>query len=88
MQIRTSTGSYILVPKDSTGGVFTYGNAGEGFNSWRPRSLITDTIKGALEDVLEDIAALSSDEYLQSIEEARNDYQTGKVKRLDDIFEV
>jgi hypothetical protein len=52
------------------------------------QSLITDTIKSTLEDVLEDIAALSSDEYLASIEEARNDYETGDVKRLEDLFAV
>ena len=52
------------------------------------QSLITDTIKSALEDVLDDIAALSSDEYLQSIEEARNDYKTGNMKRLEDLFDV
>ena len=52
------------------------------------QSIITDTIKGALEEVLEDIAALSSNEYLQSIEEARNDYKTGNVKRLEDLFDV
>jgi hypothetical protein len=52
------------------------------------QSLITDIIKSALEDVLEDIAALSSNEYLQSIEEARSDYKTGNVKRLEDLFDV
>jgi len=51
------------------------------------QSLITDTIKSALEDVLEDIAALSSNEYLRSIEEARNDYKTGNVKRPEDLFD-
>ena len=52
------------------------------------QSINTDTIKGTLEDILEDIAALSSDEYLQSIEEARSDYKAGNVKRLEDLFDV
>jgi len=34
-------------------------------------SLISDTVRGAMEDLMEDILALSSDEYLRSIEEAR-----------------
>ncbi len=51
-------------------------------------TIITDAIKGDLEDVFADIAALSSDEYLQSIEEARNEYKTGNVKRLEDLFAV
>jgi hypothetical protein len=41
-----------------------------------------------LEDLIEDIQALSSDEYLRSIEEARNDYKEGKVKYLEDVFKV
>ncbi|MEK7396965.1 MAG: hypothetical protein AAB116_08520 [Candidatus Poribacteria bacterium] len=41
------------------------------------QSLISDTIKSTLEDLIEDMLALSSDEYLQSIEEARKDYKEG-----------
>ena len=52
------------------------------------QSLISETIKGAMEDVIEDIAALSSDEYLHSIEEARNDYKAGNVKPLEELFDV
>jgi hypothetical protein len=52
------------------------------------RSLISDTVKGALEDLIEDISALSSDDYLSSIEEARSDYREGKVKHLEEIFDV
>jgi len=37
-------------------------------------SLISDTVRGAMEDLMEDILALSSDEYLRSIEEARGDH--------------
>ena len=38
--------------------------------------------------LIEDILALSSDEYLRSIEEARTDYKEGKVKYLEEIFDV
>ena len=52
------------------------------------QSLISTTVRGVLEDLIEDIQALSSDEYLRSIEEARNDYKEGKVKYLEDVFKV
>ena len=50
------------------------------------QSLISATVRGVLEDLIEDIQALSSDEYLRSIEEARNDYNEGKVKYIEDVF--
>jgi hypothetical protein len=52
------------------------------------QSLISDTIKSTLEDLIEDMLALSSDEYLQSIEEARKDYKEGRIKYLEDIIDV
>ncbi|CAD7769972.1 hypothetical protein FHEFKHOI_00722 [Candidatus Methanoperedenaceae archaeon GB50] len=52
------------------------------------QSLISDTIRGAMEDLIEDVLALSSDEYLRSIEEARSDYKEGKVKHFEEIFDV
>jgi len=52
------------------------------------QSLITDTIKEVLEDLVEDILALSSDEYLKSIEEARRDYKENKVKDFGEVFDV
>jgi hypothetical protein len=42
----------------------------------------------AMEDLIEDILSLSSDEYLRSIEEARSDYKEGKTKNLEEIFDV
>jgi len=50
------------------------------------QSLISDTIKSTLEDLIEDMLALSSDEYLQSIVEARKDYKEGRIKYLEDII--
>jgi len=52
------------------------------------RSLMSDTVRGVMEDLVEDILALSSDEYLRSTEEARTDYKEGKVKYLEEIFDV
>ena len=49
------------------------------------QSLISDAVRGAIEDLIEDILALSSDEYLRSIEEARSDYKEGNVKYLEEI---
>jgi hypothetical protein len=48
------------------------------------QSLISDTIKSTLEDLIEDMLALSSYEYLQSIKEARKDYKEGRIKYLED----
>ncbi len=47
--------------------------------------LISDTIKENVEDLVEDVAALSNREYLKSIEEAREDYRQGRVKHLEEI---
>ena len=52
------------------------------------QSLISDTIKSTLEDLIEDMLALSSEEYIHSIEEARKDYKEGRIKYLEDILDV
>ncbi|MCD6214590.1 MAG: hypothetical protein J7J46_06400 [Candidatus Desulfofervidus sp.] len=52
------------------------------------KSLISDTIKESFEDLVEDIVALSSEEYLRSIEEARTDYKKGRIKYLEEISDV
>lgn len=49
------------------------------------QKLITETVNNVVEDLLEDILGLSSDTYLQSIEEARKDYQEGRVTKLEDL---
>ena len=51
-------------------------------------SLISDTVKETMEDLIEDMLALSSDDYLYSINEARNDYNEGRVKNFEEIFNV
>jgi len=52
------------------------------------KSIITNTVRIAIEDALEDIQAIFSDEYLRSIRKTRQDYQSGKVKNLKDLFDV
>jgi len=49
------------------------------------KTLISDTMRESLEDILEDFTALSSKEYLTSIREAREDYKHGRVKSLEEI---
>jgi len=52
------------------------------------RSLISDTVRESFEELVEDILALSSDEYISSIEEARRDYREGRIKDLEEISDV
>lgn len=49
------------------------------------RSLINKTVKEAMEDFMEDMLALSSNSYLRSIEEAREDYKKGNIKYLEEV---
>lgn len=51
------------------------------------KSLISDTVKEAMENFIEDILALSSEKYVSSIKEARKDYKEGKVKSFEETFE-
>ena len=46
------------------------------------QNLVAETIKDTMEDYMEEILALSSQEYLDSIQEAREDYQMGRVEKL------
>lgn len=52
------------------------------------RKLLQETVESLLEEFLEDIFALTSKEYLKSIEEARKDYKEGRVKSFKEIFDV
>ncbi len=52
------------------------------------QNLISDTVRASMEEVLEDLAALSSKKYLHSIKEARNDYKEGRVKQFEEAFDV
>lgn len=50
------------------------------------KTIISDTVKDSMQDIVEDMLALSSEEYLRSIEEARDDYKEGRIKSFEDIF--
>ncbi len=52
------------------------------------RAFIYDTVNAAMEDSIEDFLALSSDNYIKSIKEARKDYKAGNVKSFEDVFNV
>lgn len=52
------------------------------------KDLINDIVQVSFQDNMEDLLALSSTNYLTSIEEARNDYKKGKVKSFADVFDV
>ncbi|MHB8282556.1 MAG: hypothetical protein ACYDDE_07110 [bacterium] len=50
--------------------------------------VIADTVNIAMRDSVEDILALSSNNYLKSIKEAREDYKKGRVKSFEETFDV
>jgi hypothetical protein len=52
------------------------------------RTLITNTVKESMEDIIEDLLALSNENYLDSIEEARKYYKNGKIKTFEDVFNI
>jgi len=49
--------------------------------------IVAHTVRGVLEEWFEDMEALLSRSYVDSIEEARTDYQKGKVKRLEELLD-
>jgi hypothetical protein len=50
------------------------------------KDLISKTVQEALEDYLEDLRALSSRDYINSVKEAREDYKAGDYKNFDETF--
>ncbi len=44
-------------------------------------TLISKTVRNTLED----LQTISSDDYLHSIDKARNDYEEGRVKKLEEV---
>jgi aspartyl/asparaginyl-tRNA synthetase len=56
------------------------------------QQLISETVKNTisetLEDLMEDIAALSSDNFQNSIKKARKDYEDGNYKSLEELIDV
>ena len=49
---------------------------------------ISGTVNTAMQGSIEDFIALSSDNYLKSIKEVREDYKKGKVKSYEEVFNV
>jgi hypothetical protein len=52
------------------------------------QTLISNTVRETMEDVMEDMIALSSESFLRSIEQARKDYREGRVKPFEEAFNV
>ena len=52
------------------------------------RFLVSETVKETIEGFTEDMLALSSREYLNSIAEARKDYKEGRVKNMGEVLDV
>jgi hypothetical protein len=44
------------------------------------QDLISEPVRASMEEVLEDVIALSSKKYLHSIKEARKDYKEGRIR--------
>jgi len=64
--------------------ILTGASAMERAHGHELRSLIADATRENIEDLVEDMVALSSDGYLRSAGEARADYKKGRIKRLED----
>ena len=47
--------------------------------------LVETTVRRTIEECLETLQALSSQKYLESIREARDDYKSGRVTKLSDL---
>ena len=50
------------------------------------RTIISDTVKDTVGDMIEDIIALSSKEYIDSVKEARNDYKESRTKIFEGMY--
>ncbi|MDP2302854.1 MAG: hypothetical protein Q8N03_10580 [Ignavibacteria bacterium] len=52
------------------------------------KTLISETVKETIEEVIENMEALSSTNYINAIKEAREEYTVGKTTKLEDLFNV
>lgn len=50
--------------------------------------LINESIQESFNEVMEDIIAALSPEYLNSIEAARKDFREGRIKTFEEVFDV
>ena len=49
------------------------------------KTLINESVKEAVEEALENFEAISSNSYLKSVKESREEYIKGDFQRLEDI---
>ncbi|PIP78230.1 MAG: hypothetical protein COW85_04860 [Ignavibacteria bacterium CG22_combo_CG10-13_8_21_14_all_37_15] len=52
------------------------------------KTLISETVKETMEEVIENMEALSSPSFLSAVKEARKEYKAGKTTKLEDMFNV
>lgn len=52
------------------------------------KSLISETVKETMEEVIENMEALAGTNYINAIKEAREEYTAGKTTKLEDLFNV
>ena len=51
------------------------------------REMIQDTVRETLEDYIEDLKALGSQPYLESIAQAREEYRAGQAVPLESLLD-
>jgi hypothetical protein len=49
------------------------------------KKIISDCVRETIEDAIEDLVALSSPTYIESIEEARRDIREGRAIAMEDL---
>ena len=49
------------------------------------KKIIADAVRENTQELIEDLVGLNSRSYLESIQEAREDYKKGRVKPLEDL---
>jgi hypothetical protein len=50
------------------------------------KQLIAETVAETMEDFIEDIEALRSEGFVRSVEEAREDYRSGRTETLEQVL--
>jgi len=52
------------------------------------KTLISETVKETMEEVIENMEALSSPTFINAVKEARGEYKAGKTTKLEELFNV
>ena len=52
------------------------------------KEIIRYTVRETIENIFEDYFALSSDNFIKSIEKSRKEYKQGKFVKIEDAFDV